>query len=57
MPLTDLFLKVQIVHDSQESPHELAEELCRRLLKFHGVRTAELSSFFTHTESETAVGS
>ncbi len=52
MPRTDLFLKIQIIHEAQERPEELAEEICRRLLKFHGVRSAELSSFFTHPDGQ-----
>ncbi len=54
MPRTDLFLKVQIEHDPEEKPPELAEEICRRLLKLHGVRLAELSSYLTHPEPDSA---
>jgi hypothetical protein len=50
MPRTDVFLKVQIEHDSWERPEDLAEELCRYLRKLHGVRAAELSSYYPHVE-------
>ena len=52
MPRTDLFVKIQLTHEAQERPEELAEEICRRLLKFPGVRSAELSSYFTHPDHE-----
>ncbi len=52
MPRTDLFLKVQIDHDSGETPQALADEICRRILKVHGVRSAELSSFVTHPDEK-----
>jgi hypothetical protein len=50
MPRTDLFLKVEIEHGTDEQPERLAEELCRACLKVYGVRSAELSHFTTHTE-------
>jgi len=52
MPRSDLFLKVQIEHEAEERPQELAEEICRQLRKWHGVRTAEVSSVMTHGEPE-----
>lgn len=52
MPRTDLFLKVEIDHDREETPERLAQEICRRILKFQGVRSAELSSFVAHPEEE-----
>ena len=54
MPRTDLFLKVEIEHDQRETPAALAEEICRRILKLHGVRSAELSSFVTRAEEKDA---
>jgi hypothetical protein len=48
MARTDLFLKVVIDHDDREKPEKLAEELCRRLRKIYGVRSAELSNLLTH---------
>jgi hypothetical protein len=50
MPLTDLFIKVEIEHDADERPERLAAEICGRVLKIYGVRAAELSSFVTHPE-------
>jgi hypothetical protein len=44
MPRTNLFIKVEIEHDQQESPERLAEEICRHILKVYGVRAAEISS-------------
>jgi hypothetical protein len=51
MPRSDLFLKVEIEHSASESPEALAAELCRKLQKLYGVRSAELSSFVTHPDS------
>jgi hypothetical protein len=45
MSRTNLFLKVEVEHDPEESPQRIGEEICRRLLKFYGVREAELASF------------
>ncbi len=41
---SDLFIKVEIEHDPGEPPERLAAEICRRILKVYGVRSAELSS-------------
>lgn len=51
MPRTDLFLKVEIEHDPDERPQDLAEEICRQVRKLHGVRAAELSSYLTHSDA------
>ncbi len=45
MSRSNLFLKVEVEHDDEETPERLGEELCRQLMKFYGVRTAELSSY------------
>jgi len=45
MPRSAVYLKVEVEHDPHETPEQLAEEMCRRLLKLHGVRSAELSAF------------
>jgi hypothetical protein len=45
MPLTNLFLKVEIEHDEHEPPERIGEEICRYVLKFYSVRSAEISSF------------
>ena len=47
MPRSDLYFKVEIEHDEKEPPPKLGDEICRLLLKFYGVRSAELSSFTT----------
>jgi hypothetical protein len=50
MARTDLFFKVEIEHDADEQPEKLAGEMCRQLMKFYGVLSAELSSFSTVEE-------
>ena len=50
MPRTDLFIKVEIEHASDETPERLAAEICRRITKIYGVIDAELSNFVTHAE-------
>jgi hypothetical protein len=50
MPRTDLYLKVEIEHDEDDRPDDLAAEICRSILKLFGVRSAELSSFVTHRD-------
>lgn len=45
MSRSNLFFKVQVEHDPEEKPERIAGEICRQLLKFYGVRDAELSSF------------
>ncbi len=45
MPRTDLYLKVQVDHDEHDRPERLAEEICRRILKIHGVRSAEMTNW------------
>ena len=46
---TNLFFKVEIEHDREEQPERLGREICRQILKFYGVRVAELTNF-TKTE-------
>jgi hypothetical protein len=50
MPRTNLFFKVDIEHDEKETPEKLANQIIHQLLKFYGVRSAELSSFTTFEE-------
>ena len=45
MSRTNLFLKLEIEHDKDEKPQRLGEEICRKLLKVYGVRSAELSNY------------
>ena len=42
---TNLFFKVEIEHDSDEPPDRLGREICRQIMKFYGVREAELTHF------------
>jgi hypothetical protein len=50
MPRTDLFLKIELEHDEEESPERRGQEICRQIAKLYGVRTAELSSCVTRVE-------
>jgi hypothetical protein len=47
MKRTNLFFKVEIEHDSDERPERLGEEIRRQLMKFYGVRDAEMTNFTT----------
>lgn len=49
---TDVYLKVVLQHQEQEQPERLAEEICRRIEKFYGVRSAEVSNLVTHAPTE-----
>jgi hypothetical protein len=44
---TNLFIKVLVEHDEEESPERLGMELCRVLERNYVVREAELASFAT----------
>jgi len=50
MMRTDLFFKVEVEHDPEDTPERLANEIRRHLLRIYGVREAELSSFTTWEE-------
>lgn len=50
MARTNLFFKVEIDHDPEDLPEKLATQICWQLMKFYGVRSAELSSFATVEE-------
>jgi hypothetical protein len=45
MSRTNLFFKVEVEHDPEESPERIGAEIRRQLLRLYGVREAELSSF------------
>jgi hypothetical protein len=45
MRRTSLFFKVEIEHDAEEGPDRLGEEIRRKILKFYGVRDAELTNY------------
>ena len=44
MPRTDLYLKVELDLDEEESVERVASEVCRQIRKVYGVRNAEVSS-------------
>ena len=44
---TNLFIKVVVEHEEDESPEKLGTELCRILERNYIVREAELASFST----------
>jgi hypothetical protein len=44
MNRANLFFKVEIEHDPDESPERIGDEIRRALLKIYVVRSAELSS-------------
>jgi hypothetical protein len=50
MSRTNLFFKVEMEHDREDSPERLGEQIRRQLLKIYGVRDVELSSFHTMEE-------
>jgi hypothetical protein len=45
MQRTNLFFKLEIEHDAEERPERLGEEIRRQLMKFYGVRDAELTNY------------
>jgi len=47
MPRSDLYIKVVVDHDPEDSPQKLAAEVCRQIEKVYGVRVAELTNFVT----------
>ncbi len=44
MPRTDVYLKVELDLDSQESPERIAAEIARMIRRVYGVRNVEVSS-------------
>lgn len=44
MKRVDLYIKVQVELDEEESPERVAAEICRQLEKVYVVRCAELSN-------------
>jgi len=49
MKRTNLFFKVEVEHDSEETPERIGQEILRQIAKMYGVRTTELTNF-TATE-------
>lgn len=50
MPRTDIYIKVTVQHDHEESPEKLAAELLRQLKKIYVVRNAEMTNFVSRSE-------
>ncbi len=44
MKRVDLYIKVEVVLDEEETPEKVAREICRQVEKIYVVRKAELSS-------------
>jgi RNA-binding protein YhbY len=44
MQRVDLYIKVEVVLDDEETPDRVAAEICRQLEKMYVVRSAELSN-------------
>ena len=42
---TNLFFKVEVEHDRDESPERLGREICRQIMKYYSVRESELTNF------------
>ena len=42
MRRTNLFLKVEVEHDHEESAERLGAEICRQIARVYGVRLAEV---------------
>jgi hypothetical protein len=40
-----LFFRVEIEHDATERPERLGDEIRRQLMKYYGVREAEMTSY------------
>ncbi|HYZ87520.1 MAG TPA: hypothetical protein VE621_24100 [Bryobacteraceae bacterium] len=47
MPRTDMYFKVTVDHEEDESLDKLATEISRQLEKIYVVRRAELSNYVT----------
>jgi hypothetical protein len=47
MQRVDLYIKVEVELDEEETPERIAREICRQLEKNYGVRSAELSNAVT----------
>lgn len=51
MPRTDVYIKVELDLDPQESPERVAAEICRLIRKVYSVRHAEVSSIMPRETS------
>ncbi len=50
MVRTDVYLKVQLDHGSEENVQKLAAEISRQLLKIYSVRNVEVQNIITDKE-------
>jgi translation elongation factor EF-1beta len=50
MTRTLVYLKVELEHGEDEKTQRLAEEICRRIQKIYGVRSAEVSNMVSRSE-------
>ena len=50
MVRTDIYLKVQLDHGSEENVQKLAAEISRQLLKIYSVRNVEVQNIITDKE-------
>ena len=49
MARSDLYIKVTVDHDEDESVDRLGAEICRQVEKVYGVRDAEMQNYVTRT--------
>jgi hypothetical protein len=52
MSVSNLYFKVELEHDADESPERVAEQIRRQVLRFYGVREVEVSNITTREHSE-----
>jgi hypothetical protein len=45
MKRSTLFFRVEVEHDAEERPERLGDEIAGKLMKFYGVRDAELTNY------------
>jgi hypothetical protein len=50
MSVSDLFFKVEVEHDAEETAERIGAEIRRLILRFYGVREVELSNYTTIEE-------
>jgi hypothetical protein len=52
MARTDMYIKVVLDHDEDESMERLGAEICRQVEKVYGVRKAEMTNYVTRPRDE-----
>ena len=50
MARTDIYIKVEVEHDREESPEKMGSELVRQLRKLYIVRRAEVTNHVKKSE-------